>query len=161
MQGDPPADGQAGAPNHRLDACLATDGGGHARSSAVLVAGLWLLLGLLAGPATARAAPALTISPSSGPSGIEISARAIGLDPGSVYLVQVVSGVGNVNTVRVFETTATADARGDLATVIAVRQPPGRYTVRVVGLGGTVIATAALTIVGPPALPATGHGGAA
>jgi hypothetical protein len=131
------------------------------RRAAAYLVGTCLLLGLPAGPTLARAEPALTISPTTGPSGVEVNARATGLEPNTAYLVQVVSGGGNVNTVRVFETTATTDARGELAVVIVVRQPPGQYTVRVVSVGGTVVATAALTIAGVPGLPATGHGGAA
>ncbi len=88
---------------------------------------------------------------------------AAGLTPNRTYLVQLVRGTGNVNTVRVFEDTAVSDARGELHYRLAVDQAPGAYTVRIVTLGGTVLATAPFTVTpgGVPNeeryFPETGH----
>ena len=111
-----------------------------------------LALVLVALPAGALAAPAVTVSPPSGPRGTAIGVSAVGLNPDTAYLVQVVRGVGNVNTVRVFEDTTRSDARGELHYRLAMDQEPGQYTVRIVAIGGTVLATAPFTVTpgGPP-----------
>jgi len=132
----------------------------------VRLAGLLLVLGLLAVPAAALAAPALTISPTSGPPGTTVNLRATGLDADTSYLIQLVSGTGNVNTVRVFETTGTSNANGELTGSLTAQQAAGTYTVRIVTRGGTVVATAPFTITsgggaGLPGLPRTGGGGMA
>ncbi len=125
--------------------------------------GLFLLLGQSALPAGALAAPAVTVSPGSGPRGTAIGVSTTGLSPNTDHLVQLVRGVGNVNTVRLFEDRTPSDARGVLHYRLAVDQEPGTYTVRIVALGGTVLATAPFTVTpgGPPGgarhFPETGH----
>jgi hypothetical protein len=115
--------------------------------------GLLLLLAQLAIPAVAGAAPAVTVSPGSGPRSTAIGVSARGLTPGTDHLVQLVRGTGNNNTVRVFEEKATSDARGELHYRFAVDQEPGAYTVRIVAIGGTVLATAPFTVT-PGGIPA-------
>ena len=109
--------------------------------------GLVLLLALLALPAGALAAPAVSVSPDAGPRGTVASVRAVGLHPNTAYLVQLARGAGNVNTVRVFEDTATSDAGGALHYQLTVDQEPGAYTVRIVAIGGTIVAMAPYTVV--------------
>jgi hypothetical protein len=122
---------------------------------------LVLLVGSL--PTGALAAPTLVVSPGSGPRGTAIGASATGLEPDTPYLIQVVRGVGNVNTVRVFEEVGGSDARGEMHFRIGMNYDPGDYTVRIVAIGGTLVATAPFTITpgGPPAeerhFPETGH----
>jgi hypothetical protein len=114
--------------------------------------GLLLLLAQFVSVGGALAAPAVTVSPGSGPRGTAIGVSATGLVANTPYLVQLVRGIGNVNTVRVFEDTARSDARGELHYRLAVDQDPGAYTVRIVAIGGTVLATAPFTVTpgGPP-----------
>lgn len=111
----------------------------------------------------AQAAPTLTISPTAGPAGTSISVQASGLEPMTRYLLQLVSGRDNVNTVRLEEMTVTTNAGGTFSGNLTVRHAPGAYTVRLVTIGGTVVATASLTITSPasnapPGLPRTGAG---
>jgi hypothetical protein len=111
-----------------------------------------MLLGQLVQVGGALAAPSVVVSPASGPRGTAIGVSAAGLVPGQTYLVQLVRGTGNVNTVRVFEGSAQANERGELHYRLAVDQEPGDYTVRIVAIGGTVVATAPFTVTpgGPP-----------
>jgi hypothetical protein len=120
-----------------------------------------LLLGALASPV--RAAE-IVIEPTAGPPGTVVQLRASGLTPMTPYLVQLVAGRDNINTVRLTETTVTTNAGGELTASLTVQQPAGLYSIRVVAIGGTVIASAPLTITGAsggplPALPRTGGGG--
>ena len=112
-----------------------------------------LALVLVALPAGALAAPAVTVSPASGPRGTAIGVSATGLTPDTAHLIQLVRGVGNANTVRLFEDTATSTARGELHYRLAVEGEPGRYTVRIVALGGTVLATAPFTLTPGAGVP--------
>ncbi len=131
----------------------------------IRLARLLLVLGVLTAPLPTLAAPALTISPSSGPPGTAVQLRASGLDVTTSYLIQLVSGTGNIGTVRVFETTATSDLQGDLTSTVTAQQAPGTYTVRIVTRGGTVVATAPFTITSgsgaAPGMPRAGGGGPA
>src|SRR3712207_1459631 len=115
--------------------------------------GLVLLLTSAAFPASALAAPTVTVSPGSGPRGTAIGVSAKGLTPNTDHLVQPVRGAGNTNTVRLFEATARSDARGELHYRLAVDQDPGTYAVRVVVLGGTVLATAPFTVAPGAGVP--------
>ena len=131
----------------------------------IRLAPLLLVLGLLTAPLPTLAAPALTISPSSGPPGTVVQLRATGLNATTSYLIQLVSGTGNIGTVRVFETTATSDSQGDLTSSLTAQQAPGTYTVRLVTRGGTVVATAPFTITSgsgaTAGMPRAGGGGLA
>jgi hypothetical protein len=128
-----------------------------------LFVALVLLLSLAALPLGALAAPTLVVSPGSGPRGTAIGASATGLEPDTRYLIQVVRGSGNVNTVRVFEEFGGSDARGEMHFRIGMNYDPGIYTVRIVAIGGLVLATAPFTVTpgGPPGgerhFPETGH----
>jgi hypothetical protein len=116
--------------------------------------GLWLLLARLAIPVGAGAAPALTVSPGSGPRGTAIGASASGLPAGTDHLFQFVRGGGNTNTTRLFEDRVRSDARGEIHYRYAVDQgQPGTYTVRIVSLGGTVLATAPFTVTEGRGIP--------
>ena len=115
--------------------------------------GLFLLLTQFALPGGALAAPAVTVSPGSGPRGTAIGVSATGLIPDTTHLVQLVRGVGNTNTVRLFEDMARSDARGELHYRLAVEGEPGRYTMRIVALGGTVLATAPFTVTPGAGVP--------
>jgi hypothetical protein len=115
--------------------------------------GLALMLTWLAPPAGALAAPAVTVSPASGPRGTAVGVSASGLMPDTSHLVQLVRGVGNINTVRLFEETATSTAGGDLHYRLLVDQEPGAYTVRIVAIGGTVLATAPFIVTPGLSIP--------
>jgi hypothetical protein len=64
------------------------------------------------------------------------------------HLVQLVSGTGNTNTTRLFEATVPSDARGALIYRLTIDQGAGAYTVRIVAIGGTVLATAPFVVTG-------------
>jgi hypothetical protein len=129
----------------------------------VLLLGLLLLLVQVAPPPNVGAAPAVTVSPGSGPRGTAVGVSATGLTPSTDHLVQLVRGTGNTNTERLFEDTTPSDAKGELHYRVAVTQEPGQYSVRIVAIGGTVLATAPFTVTpgGIPAgeryFPETGH----
>ena len=128
------------------------------RNKIIGLIGLLLLLAQVALPAGALAAPAVTVSPGSGPRGTAIGVSATGLTSSTDHLVQLVRGVGNVNTERLFEDRTPSDARGELHYRLAVNQEPGAYTVRIVAIGGTVLATAPFTVTpgsGVPTLTVT------
>ena len=110
------------------------------------VASLLLLMILAVFPGGVTAAPAVTVAPSAGPRGTQIGIVATGLESGTTYLVQLVRGIGNVNTERVFEDATESDASGDLEYDLIVSQEPGQYTVRIVAIGGTIVATAPYTV---------------
>ncbi|MFN8538516.1 MAG: hypothetical protein U0232_13695 [Thermomicrobiales bacterium] len=109
--------------------------------------GLCLLLAQFAVPTGAGAAPVLTISPTSGPRGTVVMVKANGLEASTNHLVQLVKGTGNVNTTRVFEVAVASNASGALSYPLTVDQEVGAYTVRIVAIGGTVLATAPFTVV--------------
>jgi hypothetical protein len=116
--------------------------------------GLCLLLTQLAFPTGAGAAPALTVSPGSGPRGTAIGASATGLAANTDHLFQFVRGSGNTNTTRLFEDTVRSNARGEIHYRYAVDQgQPGAYTVRIVSIGGTVLATAPFTVTEGRGIP--------
>jgi hypothetical protein len=108
--------------------------------------GVFLLLTRFALPTGVSAAPALAVSPGSGPRGTATGISAGGLAPATNHLVQLARGSGNTNTTRLFEDTAWSDARGELHYRLAVDQEPGAYTVRIVALGGAILATAPFTV---------------
>jgi hypothetical protein len=112
-----------------------------------------LLLAPIVLPTGALAAPAVTVSPNSGPRGTAIGVSASGLAANTDHLVQFVRGSGNVNTVRVFEDRASSDARGELHYRLAADYEPGAYTLRIVMLGGTILATAPFTITDGSEVP--------
>ena len=114
---------------------------------------LFLLRAHVALPAVAGAAPAVTVSPAPGPRGTATIVSVGGLTPSTTHLVQLVRGVGNTNTVRVFEAAGSSDARRALTYRLVVDQEPGAYTVRIVAPGGTVLATAPFTVTGGGATP--------
>ncbi len=122
--------------------------------------GFLLMMALLAIPASALAAPAVTLAPASGPSGTTVAVRATGLTPNTSYLVQLVRGSGNVNTVRLDEITARTDANGQFTANLTVQQPAGTYSVRVVEAGGTIVpgAEATFTVTAGGATTTTAAG---
>ena len=116
--------------------------------------GLCLLLAQLASPFGAAAAPALTVSPDSGPRGTAVGISASGLAANTDHLVQFVRGGANTNATRLFEDTARSNARGEIHYRYAVEQgQPGTYWLRVVALGGAVLATAPFTVTNGPGIP--------
>ena len=135
------------------------------RKRVVCLTGLLVVLGLLALPRPALAEAQLRLAPASGPRGTTIDIRVTGVAANTTYVVQLVRGTGNVNTVRLAETTATSDAGGQFRTTLTVDQPPGTYTVRLVTVGGTIVAGASdtftVTAGTTPQLPNTGGGLAA
>ncbi len=110
------------------------------------LAGFLLMFALLALPVAVLAAPEVAVSPSSGPRGTTIGVRANGLNAHTSYLVQLVSGTGNINTVRVFETIATSDASGTSGRPSSWIRRRGAYTVRIVTRDGTMLATTPFTV---------------
>src|SRR3954453_5942870 len=82
------------------------------RKVALRVAGLLLLVGLLALPATAlAAAPQITITPQEGPNSTLFVVTGVGFTPNTTYYIRIVSADGNT-TINFDDPSTTSDNDG-------------------------------------------------
>ena len=104
----------------------------------------------------AAAAPALFVTPSSGPPGTEFQVRGTGLTPNTAFVLQVVDVTG-AKTANDLPITTRTD--GTFDAVITAGTQPGLRTVRLVTAAGALTASTTFTVT--LAQPATGAGGMA
>ena len=137
------------------------------RGASIRIAGFLALLALLVVPASAVAAPAITVSPASGPPGTSFVVTGTGFTPGSTVLF----GAVDQATEPVAAELLQVAADGTFQTAIdSTGFALGEYTV-VVGTsdGSTLLASGTFTVTaggtggggtgGPATMPRSGGGG--
>lgn len=139
------------------------------RTRALRLAGLFgLLLGLLALPAVALAAPQITITPKQGPTSTLFLVSGVGFAPSTTYYLRV-APQGGGTPVAFDDASATSDADGVIIAGFSFGGgvPAGPYTASITSTlnGGTVLASTNFTLGGAKSgpdiaiTPAQGKGG--
>jgi len=139
------------------------------RTRALRLAGLFgLLLGLLALPTVALAAPQITITPKQGPTSTLFLVSGVGFAPSTTYYLRV-APQGGGTPVAFDDASATSDADGVIIAGFSFGGgvPAGPYTASITSTlnGGTVLASTNFTLGGAKSgpdiaiTPAQGKGG--
>ena len=136
--------------------------------AARLLAGLLLLLALLAVPAVVGAQPAITISPESGPVGTQFVFEGSGFTPSTTLLIAVADANGNVLLTDTLQTNASGGFR---YTFNSSSSSPVAHAVAVGNTAGEALAVEAFVVTAagggtggggaPSSPPRTGGGGMA
>ena len=105
------------------------------------------LLALLVLPAAALAAPAIAISPATGPVGTTFTATFTGFTPGSTVAITVSTETTPPQTVAIPEVRLDGEG-GFVLSVSSLLLTPGRYVVAATQ-GGATLATARFTVTSP------------
>ena len=137
------------------------------RGASIRMAAFLVLLALLVVPATAVAAPAIMVSPTSGPAGTSFAVAGTGFTPGSTVLFGAVDQAAEPVAAELLQVAAD----GSFQTAIdSTGFAPGQYTV-VVGTSdaSALLASGAFTVTapdtggggtgGPTTMPRSGGGG--
>ena len=120
------------------------------RTTSVRIASLLLLTAFLLLPATALAAPAITITPAAVPRGGEVTVTGSGFAPGAA--LSAVLDVGNGRQVPVTDVTAAADGTIRFTFKIPTSAPPGETVALLIVArpDGAVLARGTLTVTAAP-----------
>jgi len=127
------------------------------RKVALRVAGLLLLLGLLASPASALAAPEITITPQQGPNSTLFVVTGVGFAPSTTYYLRIVSKDGST-TIDFDDPSVQSDSDGIILSGFSFGSAvaAGDYvaSITTTATGGQVVASTNFSLSGPSGAPA-------